>query len=73
MTNDECIACISATSAYVASTPDKQFRKDPLTYLNQKAWNDEIIFRNGTDKQQQQRERLTEVANRIAEYTKDAK
>lgn len=28
---------------YVASTPDKQFRKDPMTYLNNKAWDDEII------------------------------
>jgi hypothetical protein len=70
---DEIDACIAATPAYVAATPDKQFRKRPLTYLNQKAWNDEIIFRNGTDKQQQQRDRLAEVANRIAEYAKDAK
>lgn len=29
---------------YKLSQPDKQFRKDPLTFLNQKAWNDEIIF-----------------------------
>ncbi len=28
---------------YVASTPDKKFRKDPATYLNQSAWNNEII------------------------------
>jgi len=32
---------------YVSSTPDKQFRKHPLTYLNQESWNDEII---GEDK-----------------------
>ena len=29
--------------AYIASTPDKQFRKNPLTYLNGEAWNDEIL------------------------------
>lgn len=34
--------------AYVDSTPDKTYRKDPLTYLNNQSWNDEIIQRNGT-------------------------
>ena len=29
--------------AYVASTPVKKFRKDPLTYLNGKGWLDDII------------------------------
>lgn len=28
---------------YVESTPDKQYRKHPLTFLNQEGWNDEII------------------------------
>ncbi len=28
---------------YVKSTTDKQFRKDPATYLYNKSWNDEII------------------------------
>jgi hypothetical protein len=36
-------ACIAAIPAYIQATPDPQFRKDPLTYLNQKSWNDEII------------------------------
>ena len=50
LSSKEKEACIRATPAYVASTPDKQFRKNPLSYLNQKAWNDEIIPRNnGTD------------------------
>jgi hypothetical protein len=31
--------------AYVASTPDPQYRKDPETYLNGKHWNDEIIIK----------------------------
>ena len=38
--------CLNATPAYVASTPDKQYRKDPQTYLNGKCWNDEIIINN---------------------------
>lgn len=32
--------------AYVASTPDKQFRKNPYTWLNNKCWNDEIVNRS---------------------------
>ncbi len=31
---------------YVASTPDKQYRKDPLTWLNGKHWQDEIQVGN---------------------------
>lgn len=34
--------------SYKISQPDKQFRKDPSTYLNQKAWNNELIYRDGT-------------------------
>jgi hypothetical protein len=38
---------------YKESQPDKQYRKNPEVYLNNKSWNDEIINRNngnGTDK-----------------------
>lgn len=31
---------------YKESQPDKQFRKNPSTFLNNKAWKDEIIHRN---------------------------
>jgi len=31
---------------YVLSTPDKKFRKNPDTYLNNKSWKDEIIKKN---------------------------
>jgi hypothetical protein len=34
--------------AYVSSTPEKEYRKHPVTYLNQKTWKDEIIVRNGS-------------------------
>lgn len=32
---------------YKLSQPDKQYRKDPETFLNNKSWNDEIITDNG--------------------------
>ncbi len=28
---------------YIPSTPDKTYRKNPFTYLNNKSWNDEVI------------------------------
>lgn len=59
-------ACIAATPAYVASTPDKQYRKRPLSYLNQKAWNDEIIIRNNPDSERAAR--YNAAAGLIAEY-----
>ena len=71
MTEEERRACIEATPAYVASTPDKQWRKRPLTYLNQKAWEDEIIERQTTDRQRQQR--LREAAKLVAKYGKEVK
>ena len=39
---------------YVNSTPDKKFRKDPTTYLNNKSFNDEIIISNGQNGKQEQ-------------------
>ena len=30
---------------YIQAQPDKQYRKDPATFLNNKSWNDEIIAR----------------------------
>ena len=29
--------------SYIESTADKQFRKDPVTYLNNESWNDEFV------------------------------
>lgn len=67
MSMDEIQACMEHTPAYVASTPDKQFRKRPLTYLNQKAYYDEIIIRDSKDQQRSQR--IAEAANLVAKYT----
>lgn len=66
LTQKEKRECIAATPAYVASTPDKQYRKRPLTYLNQKAWKDEIINRN--NREQQRQRRIVEAAELAAKY-----
>jgi hypothetical protein len=36
-------AIMTHLEQYIPATPDPQYRKNPQTYLNQKAWNDEII------------------------------
>jgi len=38
---DEQKKCLEVVEPYVLSTPDKQYRKNPSTYLNGKHWNDE--------------------------------
>ena len=48
---------------YVAATPDKQYRKNFETFINNKSWNDEIIAQNGDRQTQQQR--LSAVTERI--------
>jgi hypothetical protein len=43
-------AALKHIPLYVQSTPEKQFRKNFETYINQEVWNDEIIFKsNGTN------------------------
>lgn len=51
LSNADQVACLLATPAYVASTPDVQYRLDPLTYLNGERWNDEIIQRPNHEQQ----------------------
>lgn len=34
---------------YINATPDKQFRKNPDTYLRNKCWNDEIVKNNNPE------------------------
>lgn len=48
---------------YVAATPDKQYRKNFQTFLNQKAWNDEIIIHSSNDTTQ---DRLGKAAENVA-------
>ena len=43
---DICQKCVDVTPKYVASTPDVKFRRNPLTWLNQGCWDDEIKDNN---------------------------
>ena len=45
MTQEDRDKTIAHVPAYVASTPDKKYRKDPATYLFNEGWNDEIIVK----------------------------
>ena len=51
LTVEQQTACLIATPAYVASTPDRTYRKDPLTYLNGECWNDETILKQNHEQQ----------------------
>ena len=42
LTKTEVEALFSKLPDYIRSTPDKQYRKNPVTWLNGKCWNDEI-------------------------------
>lgn len=52
--------------AYVQATPDRQYRKNPSTYLNNECWNDEIIkeTNNGTRKNGIPQHNYTGIDNR---------
>lgn len=47
LSNDERSIAMEHITQYKLSQPDKQFRKDPATYLNNKSFNDEIIIQHG--------------------------
>ena len=48
LTDEERQNAMNYLDLYKQSVPDKQFRKNPETFLNNKSWNDEIINRNIT-------------------------
>jgi 5-methylcytosine-specific restriction endonuclease McrA len=43
LTNEEIELLLIHVPKYVQSTPEKKYRKNPETYINNKSWNDEII------------------------------
>ena len=43
LTEKEILLILDVVQKYVDSTPDKQYRKNPMTWLNGKCWNDSII------------------------------
>ena len=48
LTDEERQNAMNYLDLYKQSVPDKQFRKNPETFLNNKSWNDEIINRSTT-------------------------
>ena len=58
-------ACLAYIPLYKQAHPDKQYRKNPETFLRNKSWNDELIFRNnGTSQptiEQQRRIKLASI------------
>ena len=66
LTKQQQTACLLATPAYVASIDDKQFQKDPLTYLNGECWNDEIIPTKQDNEQQRNIQRAQRSARLVA-------
>lgn len=43
LTDEERLLTMNHLPAYIQSTPNKQYRKHPATYLNGEAWNNEVI------------------------------
>lgn len=43
LSNTDRETIVKYIPGYIKSKPDKQYRKDPSTFLNNKSWNDEII------------------------------
>jgi len=60
---------------YVKSTPEKEFRKHPGTWLNNECWNDEIINRNNPEKEKYiaGRQTQTTLVNTFNNLMKNAK
>tara|TARA_R110000803_G_scaffold208189_1_gene276711 strand:+ start:1629 stop:2372 length:744 start_codon:yes stop_codon:yes gene_type:complete len=50
LTEKEIETIFEHVPQYITAQPDKQYRKNPLTYLNQKSFNDEIINSSETGK-----------------------
>ena len=67
LTAQEKGQCLSYIPLYKQAQPDKQYRKNPETFLRNKAWNDEIIYRNGTDKPSIDQQRTDKLASILTE------
>lgn len=49
LTDSEREKAIRAIPAYIESTPDKNYRKHPATWLNGKHWEDEVIIQKSSN------------------------
>lgn len=69
---DERKECMEYIPLYKDAQPDKQYRKNPETFLRNKSWHDEIITGNTKRTAEQQRQqRLDEAARIIAKYAEE--
>ena len=64
---NERVACLNYIPLYKQAQPDKQYRKNPETFLRNKSWNDELIYRNGTDKSSLDEQRKDKLASILTE------
>ena len=65
---NERVACLNYIPLYKQAQPDKQYRKNPETFLRNKSWNDELIYRNnGTDKPSLDEQRKDKLASILTE------
>lgn len=63
LSNTKKSAIMFSLPKYIESTPDKTYRKNPMTYLNGEHWTDEIIIKQRTNDRDKQ---ITENRNEIA-------
>lgn len=69
MTKAERKAATEHTPFYVAMTPNRDFRKNPFTYLNQKCWKDEMYMPAEAKESKADAEKFMEYFNKTLQYT----
>ena len=67
LSKKEKAECMAYVPHYVEASPDKQYRKNPDTFLRNKCWHDEIINRNNRPKQLSPEEQEREYLNSLAQ------
>lgn len=61
-------ACMDSLPKYIASTTERQYRKHPATYLNNKCWNDKIYGKEDEAPLKVVWNKPTEVSKEPAKY-----
>lgn len=65
LTMAERVACLNYIPLYKQAQPEKCYRKNPETFLRNKSWNDELIFKNNGTNQptidEQRRDKLASI------------
>lgn len=61
LTMDERVSCLNYIPLYKQAQPEKCFRKNPETFLRNKSWNDELIFRNNGNSTNNNLDKLAKI------------